>query len=71
MKVSYELEQGYIDVWNEESEEWDRYIKVQKKSIVEDKKIKKIDRTKPFSTFDVAEKVDEIIDVLNEMREDK
>lgn len=31
MKVSYELEQGYIDVWNEETEEWDRYIKVNKK----------------------------------------
>ena len=34
MKVSYELEQGYIDVWNEETEEWDRYIKVNKKSVV-------------------------------------
>lgn len=38
MKVSYELEQGYIDVWNEESEEWDRYIKVNKKSVVEEEK---------------------------------
>ena len=38
MKVSYELKQGYIDVWNEESEEWDRYIKVHKKSIVEEEK---------------------------------
>lgn len=37
----------------------------------EDKKIKKIDRTKPFTTFDVAEKVDEIVDIINEMREDK
>lgn len=36
--------------------------------IEEDKKIEKIDRTKSFSTFDVADKVDEIIDVLNEMR---
>lgn len=34
MKVSYELEQGHIDVWNEETEEWDRYIKVNKKSVV-------------------------------------
>lgn len=39
MKISYELEQGYIDVWNEESEEWDRYIKVNKESVVEEKKI--------------------------------
>ena len=39
--------------------------------IEEDNTIKKIDRTKPFSTFDVAEKVDEIVDILNEMREDK
>ena len=39
--------------------------------IEEDKKIKKIDRTKPFSTFDVADKVDEIVDIINEMREDK
>ena len=38
MKVSYELKQGYIDVWNEESEEWDRYIKVNKKSVVEEEK---------------------------------
>lgn len=38
MKVSYELKQGYIDVWNEESEEWDRYIKKEKKSIVEEEK---------------------------------
>ena len=36
MKVSYELKQGYIDIWNEESEEWDRYIKVNKKSVVEE-----------------------------------
>ena len=33
--------------------------------IEEDKKIEKIDRTKPFSTFDVANKVDEIIDYIN------
>ena len=39
MKISYELEQGYIDVWNEESEEWDRYIKVNKESVVEEKEI--------------------------------
>ena len=38
MKISYELKQGYIDVWNEESEEWDRYIKVNKKSVVEEEK---------------------------------
>lgn len=38
MKVSYELKQGYIDVWNEESEEWDRYIKVNKESVVEEEK---------------------------------
>ena len=38
MKVSYELKQGYIDIWNEESEEWDRYIKVNKKSVVEEEK---------------------------------
>lgn len=31
MKVSFELEQGYIDIWNKEIEEWDRYIKVNKK----------------------------------------
>lgn len=39
MKISYELEQGYIDVWNEESGAWDRYIKVNKESVVEEKKI--------------------------------
>ena len=39
MKISCELEQGYIDVWNEESKEWDRYIKVNKKTVVEEKKI--------------------------------
>ena len=33
--------------------------------IEEDKKIEKIDRTKPFSKFDVADKVDEIIDYIN------
>lgn len=38
MKVSYELKQGYIDVWNEESEKWDRYIKIEKKSVVEEEK---------------------------------
>lgn len=38
MKIVYELEQGYIDVWNEESEEWDRYIKIEKKSVVEEEK---------------------------------
>lgn len=39
MKISCELEQGYIDVWNEESKEWDRYIKVNKKTVVEENKI--------------------------------
>lgn len=38
MKVNYELKQGYIDIWNEESEEWDRYIKVNKKTVVEEEK---------------------------------
>lgn len=38
MKINYELERGYIDIWNEESEEWDRYIKVNKESVVEEEK---------------------------------
>ena len=38
MKVSYDLEQEYIDVWNEKSGKWDRYIKVNKKSVIEEEK---------------------------------
>lgn len=33
--------------------------------IIEDKKIKKIDRGRPYSIFDVADKLDEIIDYIN------
>lgn len=68
MKVSYELKQGYIDIWNEESEEWDRYIKVNKKSVVE--KEKKIpeklekDGTHWSSEIPVIDKINEIIDYL-------
>jgi ABC-type enterochelin transport system ATPase subunit len=81
MKVSYELKQGYIDIWNEESEEWDRYIKVNKKSVVEEeKKIpekleNKIDTT--FENYNYSErmrlteminKINEIIDYLDYLK---
>ena len=53
MKVSYELKQGYIDIWNEENEEWDRYIKVNKKSVAkEEKKIPENNFTYIYSCED-------------------
>ena len=56
MKISYELEQGYIDVWNEETEEWDRYIKVNKKSVVKEKKLpEKICTNRIINTEDILE----------------
>ena len=72
MKVSYELKQGYIDIWNEESEEWDRYINVNKKSVVEeDKKIEKIeysiDKDGYLSVNDFREHLLQIINKINEI----
>jgi archaellum biogenesis ATPase FlaH len=76
MKVSYELKQGYIDIWNEESEEWDRYIKVNKKSVVEEEK--KIPEKLPiydcidaYSKFDINDNrkaINEIIDYLDYLK---
>lgn len=54
MKVSYELKQGYIDIWNEESGEWDRYIKVNKKSVVEEEK--KIPEKLPYYSLEKIQK---------------
>ena len=83
MKVSYELKQGYTDIWNEESEEWDRYIKVNKKSVVEEPKgipekldhligydIQQFDDLKEYveiATNDLFGKVNKIIDTLNQV----
>ena len=36
MKIQCDFEQGYIDVWNETDEQWDRYVICNKK---EEKKI--------------------------------
>ena len=68
MKVSYELEQGYIDVWNEESEEWDRYIKANKKSVMkEEKKIpeNKLLYREEYVTQDAC--IDDIIRQFNQL----
>lgn len=82
MKISYELEQGYIDVWNEKSEEWDRYIKINKKSNIEEKKIEKL-RYCDVETIDedirfcikninmLVDKSNEIIDEINKLKEDR
>lgn len=75
MKVSYELKEGYIDIWNEESEEWDRYIKVNKKSVVEEPKgipEKMMMCTSGIMSYEAVEhittelkdKINEIIDYL-------
>jgi hypothetical protein len=73
MKVSYELKQGYIDIWNEESEEWDRYIKVNKKSVVEEEKkipekLGLINYSEDQATSLIHHKVDEIIDYLDYLK---
>lgn len=75
MKVSYELKQGYIDIWNEESEKWDRYIKVNTKSVVEEpkgipKKLEILPDSEHYSNKVLYGKINEIIDTL-EMLNDK
>lgn len=65
MKVSYELKQGYIDIWNEESEEWDRYIKVNKKSVVEeDKEIEKLENEIEFYSYSKYEELKNDVDKI-------
>lgn len=71
MKVSYELKQGYIDIWNEESEEWDRYIKVNKKSVVEESKgiPEKLNKQHFHNRQrQLANKINEIIDYLDYLK---
>lgn len=57
MKIRIDIADNFIDVWNEESEEWDRYIKIEKKSIVEEeKKIpEKICTNRIINTKDILE----------------
>lgn len=69
MKINYELKQGYIDVWNEESEQWDRYIKVDTDSVVEEKKIpEKIDQNNFEWEYVYSKSKKEIIKNLNILR---
>ena len=67
MKIQCDFEQGYIDVWNETDEQWDRYVICNKK---EEKKIpEELNKDRYIGTDlsvedDMFNKINDIIDYL-------